>query len=414
MELIEDAREGGWFPPWSNNHINRKKTSPLELMILGSLRYIGRGWTFDDLEEATGISQETHRSFFHVFICIGSTVLFRKYVVSPKNNEDAQTHMHEMKLAGLHGAVGSTDATHIVLEKCSNRLKNAHLGGKMKHAARTYNITVNHRRRILSTTTGHPSRWNDKTLVRFDKFVSGIHEGTILNDVEFSLWEKNHDGQVVEAKYKGAWLIVDNGYLNWAVTVPPLKVSSDQREIRWSQWMESIRKDVECMFGILKGRWRILKTGIRLFGVESADKIWMTCCALHNWLLEVDGLDEKWESGVPSEWEGELGDQDDEDIEHYGEPFALQRLHSPAARRQYDTSGIGVGKDGIMSDEEECNTTNTYSSDSSNEGTVYHESEGTVKEVRKLSLTFFRGRLIEHFDILYRDGKISWPRRKDK
>ena len=266
----------------------------------------------------------------------------------------------------------------------------------------------------MSTTTGHPSQWNDKTLVRFDKYISGIYEGTILNDVEFSLWEKNHDGQVVEAKYKGVWLIVDDGYLNWAVTVPPLKVSSDQREIRWSQWMESIRKDVECTFGILKGRWRILKTGIRLFGVESADKIWMTCCALHNWLLEVDGLDEKWESGVPSEWEGELGDQDDEDIEHYGEPFALQRLHSPAARRQYDTSGIGVGKDGIVSVEEECETTNTYSSDSSNEGTVYHESEGTVKEVRKLSLTFFRGRLIEHFDILYRDGKISWPRRKDK
>ena len=72
LELIEDARKGGWFPPWSNKHINRKKTSPFELMILGSLCYIGRGWTFDGLEEATGISQETHCSFFHIFIGIGS------------------------------------------------------------------------------------------------------------------------------------------------------------------------------------------------------------------------------------------------------------------------------------------------------------------------------------------------------
>ena len=55
------------------------------------------------------------------------------------NNEEAQNHMHEMNKAGLHGAVGSTDAKHILLEKCSNCLKNAHLGGKMKHAARTYN-----------------------------------------------------------------------------------------------------------------------------------------------------------------------------------------------------------------------------------------------------------------------------------
>ena len=96
----------------------------------------------------------------------------------------------EMKLAGIHSAVGSIDATHIVLEKCSNCLKNSHLGGKMKHAAETYNIAVNHCRQILSTTTGHPSRWNDKTLIRFDAFVSGIHEGTILNDVEFCLWVK--------------------------------------------------------------------------------------------------------------------------------------------------------------------------------------------------------------------------------
>jgi DDE superfamily endonuclease len=62
-------------------------------------------------------------------------------------------------------------------------------------------------------------------------------------------------------------------------------------------------KDVECTFGIMKGRFRILKTGIRLHRVEATDKIWMTCCALHNYLLDVDGLNEGWESGVPSYWE---------------------------------------------------------------------------------------------------------------
>ena len=134
-------------------------------------------------------------------------------------------------------------------------------------------MTVNHRRRILSTTTGHPSRWNDQTLVRFDKFVTGIKDGTILDDVEFELMEKNDEGKIVHIKYKGVWSIVDNGYLQWSVTVPLLKITNNNREMRWSKWMESIRKDVECAFGIMKGRWRILKTGIRLHGVEAADKI---------------------------------------------------------------------------------------------------------------------------------------------
>ena len=53
-------------------------------------------------------------------------------------------------------------------------------------------------------------------------------------------------------------------------------------------------KDVECTFVILKGRWRILKSGVQIYGVDSADYVWFTCCALHNWLLDIDGLSEKW------------------------------------------------------------------------------------------------------------------------
>ena len=53
------------------------------------------------------------------------------------------------------------------------------------------------------------------------------------------------------------------------------------------------------MFGILKGRWRILKSGVRISGVDSVDHyVWLTCCALHNWLLDIDGLSEKWVGGV--------------------------------------------------------------------------------------------------------------------
>ena len=59
-----------------------------------------------------------------------------------------------------------------------------------------------------------------------------------------------------------------------------------------------MRKDVECIFGILKGRWRILKTGVQVYGVDKVDDVWMTCCGLHNWLLEIDGISGQWEDGV--------------------------------------------------------------------------------------------------------------------
>ena len=84
-------------------------------------------------------------------------------------------------------------------------------------------------------------------------------------------------------------MIVDNGYLKWSVTVPPMKHTNFRNEIHFSEWIESMRKDVECTFGILKGRWRVLRYGIKLWGINNTDKIWLTCCALHNWLLEIDG-----------------------------------------------------------------------------------------------------------------------------
>jgi hypothetical protein len=97
---------------------------------------------------------------------------------------------------------------------------------------------------------------------------------------------------------------------NGHVLFPPFTITSNMVEIRWSKWLENMQKDVECTFRILKGRWGILKSGIRINGVDVVDNIWFTCFVLHNWLLEIDGLNTDW-SGVSmpvSDWEGNLGD----------------------------------------------------------------------------------------------------------
>jgi hypothetical protein len=411
LAMAEEAKtEDGdlHFRRWMGKDAVGRLSSPLSLMILGALRYLGRGWTFDDIEESTGIGEETHRQFFHIFIAFGKEVLFPKYVVSPSTAEQAAGHMAEMELAGFAGCVGSTDATHIMIERCREMQRQAHLGYKMSHTARTYNATVNHRRRVLSTTTGHPARWNDKTLILFDKFARGIRDGNVLSDVDFELFEKNSNGAVVSVKYRGAWLMVDNGYHNWSTTVPPIKTTYDEREVRWSHWLESLHKDVECTFGILKGRWRILKAGIRLHGIDAPDKVWMTCCALHNWLLEVDGLDDKWEQGVPADWEGELGEHSPADASQFL-PNAIDMLHNPVARRAYGSSsrnGRGPDGDEAGDDEEE---------DGDGTGTEVEEQAdadlSVIRVVRNLSMPYFRRKLVEHFDIQFRKGLLQWPSR---
>jgi hypothetical protein len=122
------------------------------------------------------------------------------------------------------------------------------------------------------------------------------------------------DNEVEDVMIKGAYVIVDNGYLRWPTTIPPMKDTCNRSELRFSQWLEALRKDVECTFGILKGRWRILKTGIRVHNTEASDNIWMTCCALYNHLLDVDGLSHRWDDGVPSTYENDDGEFQDNDI----------------------------------------------------------------------------------------------------
>ena len=274
QELVDMVRGSPLFERWREGKVDavRQRATPIPLLVLCVLRYLGRGWTFDNLSENTGISEEIIRVFFHKFIEFGSTVLYKRYVVPPVNAEDAAQHSQEYAKAGLPGCIGSMDATHIILEKVEYRLRQSHLGFKSSHTLRNYNITVNNRRKILATTTGHPARWNDKTVVLFDNFAVALNEGTTLQVVTFELYDCDSSGSITKQKYAGAWLIVDNGYLNWSTTVPPMKSSCSRTNVRFSQWLESIRKDVECTFGILKGRFRILKTGIRLLGQEPADK----------------------------------------------------------------------------------------------------------------------------------------------
>ena len=77
--------------------------------------------------------------------------------------------------------------------------------------------------------------------------------------------------------------------------------------------------------GILKGRWQILKSGIQIHGVKEPDKVWLRiCCAFHNMLLNIDGLNMQWGDIVPSDWEGQLGQLNGAEA-----PFAsIQQLNS--------------------------------------------------------------------------------------
>merc|ERR1712054_534267 len=124
--------------------------------------------------------------------------------------------------------------------------------------------------------------------------------------------------------------------------------------------------------GILKGRFRILKTGIRLHTFEAVDNIWKTCCALHNWLLHIDGLDVRWNTGNRGMYEGPDANHDVFDIEKFapGESPSYDPTHIGHPKANGHPQGLSASSGG---------------------------SSSSVSRVSELNLQQFRRCLIDHF-----------------
>jgi hypothetical protein len=165
------------------------------------------------------------------------------------------------------------------------------------------------------------------------------------------------------------------------------------------------RKDCKCVFGILKGRFRVLKTGIRLDGPNAVDNIWLTCCALHNMPLSADGLDE--------EWGGALGQNDVAECRTFA-PFAFQRLSDTSigsfGSRQHEREAIWLGLvERSLEEGKQQLLDKDFAEDEEEEEHVPTLIVDGAISINSLSYADFRKLLVNHFDSLHRQNKCKWP-----
>ena len=102
-----------------------RAAAPLELLVLGVLRVLGRHFTFDDIAEATRLSESTCRVFFHEFCRHWSEEKYPELVKMPQTAAECASHEHEYKKAGFTGCIGSIDCVHVAWWQTPVTLKNA-------------------------------------------------------------------------------------------------------------------------------------------------------------------------------------------------------------------------------------------------------------------------------------------------
>lgn len=111
-------------------------------------------------------------------------------------------------------------------------------------------------------------------------------EGILHPEKKFFLYDS--DGKLKE--WSGLYAIVDGGYHEWRCLMAPLKHTLESDAAMWTKRLESVRKNVECTFGVLKKRFRILRLPFSKRNPAHIDDTFRACCTLHNMLLRHDDL----------------------------------------------------------------------------------------------------------------------------
>ena len=255
---------------------------PLSMLLLSVLRYLALGCPWDLIEELARVCETKLKTFYKTFtkwflktkyeglVCIGD---WRKNIEPTFNR------------VGFPGCCGSMDAVHLGWEKCPHSQVGLHVG-KEGFPTIAFNCVSDHNGRVIHVTSGHPGARNDKTIVRHDNFIM-----TLRTEPEFTQFKYKVIGpEGYEDEVTGAYVIADGGYHKWKETQCGVKYCGDHNLNSYSERLESVRKDIECVFGRLKRRFRILKLPFMCRTAQGIEDTFKLCCALHNMLLDHDGL----------------------------------------------------------------------------------------------------------------------------
>ena len=147
----------------------------IQLLVLGALRYIATGCTFDALDELTCVSAETHRVFVRDVFSSWGRHAAKEHIKLPDSDEEIRHVVGMYERSGHPGCIGSVDCVHVVWDKCNAGMRSL-CCGKEKVPTLVFEVVCSHTKRIL-----HVSKWfagtiSDKTIAKIDPAMSSVKE----------------------------------------------------------------------------------------------------------------------------------------------------------------------------------------------------------------------------------------------
>jgi len=207
------------------------------------------------------------------------------YIKFPETPAEVQASIETFNgLGSLPNVVGAIDGSHVSIRAPEENA--ADYFSRYQQYDFIIQAIVNGKRLFIDFACGFPGSMHDSRVCRCSDVYRNAEQQTILTEPVVNI-----NGDEI-----GPYLVGDSAYTlcPWLIKPYP-EGTRDPDEMLFNKNLSSARVQVECAFGILKGRWRILQKRFDS-KINFAIKCAVACAVLHNiCLLNGDDWDDEYE-----------------------------------------------------------------------------------------------------------------------
>jgi hypothetical protein len=251
------------------------------VQLLVFLHYMGSGAPMAHTGEQLALGTTTVSGIVHDVAEAIVEHLRHQYIYLPGPEEAMEISAAFQQKSNLPQCVGTIDGSHIAIPK--PWVHGVDYYGHHGFYAIILQGVVDHKRQFRSVDVGFPGAVTDARVLRNSNF--GKHYQEWLNMIPSRTVEIGTGAHANLAPY----VLGDCGYSNegqiiTTYTMPQARASADVKH--FNRQLSKMRYTVECAFGILKGRFRVLqKLHVASSSPVKASFIIAALCVVHNFLI---------------------------------------------------------------------------------------------------------------------------------
>ena len=271
--------------------------------ILVSLRRLGNGASFSSLDDQSRMSETSIRTSFKLFCSAIKRRYGSIYLNRTPRVEELATLEQKYASKMFPGCVGAIDCMNLKWKNCPKAWKGQfHNPNASKLATIQVEAVSDMDLYCWHVYNGRPGTNNDLTVMESSPLLISILNQNRRMKLDY--------GYLVNGIRRDWYLyyLADGIYPRWPIFITPNHAPTCKKEKVMTKAQESRRKDVERLFGVLQGPFKILRNELHEWCHQDIVSIFHTCVIIHNMIFTL------YKNGEITEHERDFGAVDHETI----------------------------------------------------------------------------------------------------